>query len=196
MAKIKKATNVYCWGNIDTPEKKGFRLYEGGLVHIYGTEGDPFHVRANDAYVTFQVDVPSEFYCEREMYVDGTAQFNGGKSHFANKLTIAENLYVEYGAVATFDDCVYILKELDFKACTSAVLNVNKYLQANTLLTNQGVATVNLKDALLEIVTDGMFVDKGSQRVVVNGLESTYKSVVKVGGKLYFDRGNDYTVSF
>ena len=194
MAKIKKATNVYCWGNIDTPEKKGFRLYEGGLVHIYGTEGAPFHVRANDAYVTFQVDVPSEFYCEREMYVDGTAQFNGGKSHFANKLTIAENLYVEYGAEATFDDCVYILKELDFKACTSAVLNVNKYLQANTLLTNQGVATVNLKDALLEIVTDGMFVDKGSQRVVVNGLESTYKSVVKVGGKLYFDRGNDYTV--
>jgi hypothetical protein len=52
---------------------------------------------------------------------------------------------------------------------------------------------MNLKDALFEIVTDGMFVDKGSQRIVVNGVEATYKSVVKVGGKLYFDRGNEYT---
>ena len=34
MAKIKKATNVYCWGNIDTPENIGFRLYEGGKVHL------------------------------------------------------------------------------------------------------------------------------------------------------------------
>lgn len=193
MAKIKKGTSVYCWGNIDTPEKKGFRLYEGGLVHIYGTEGDPFFVRGNDSYVTFQVDVPSVFYCEREMYVDGTAQFNGGKSHFANKLTIAKNLYVEYGAEATFDDCTYILEELDFKACTSAVLHVNKYLQVGSLLTNQGVATMNLTDALFEIIGDGMFVDKGNQRVVVNGVDATYKSVVKVGGKLYFDRGNEYT---
>ena len=93
----------------------------------------------------------------------------------------------------TFDDCVFVLRELDFKSSRSAVVNVNKYLQANTLLTNQGVGTMNLKDALFEILSDGMFVDKGSQRIVVNGLEATYKSVVKVGGKLYFDRGNEYT---
>ena len=52
------------------------------------------------------------------------------------------------------------------------VMNVNKYLQVGSLVTNQGRATMNLKDALFEIVTDGMFVDKGDQRVVVNGIES------------------------
>ena len=85
MAKIKKATNVYCWGNIDTPENFGFRLYEAGKVHIYNPEGDPFIVRENNAYVTFQVDTQSDFYCEREMIVNGSVQFNGGKSHFVNK---------------------------------------------------------------------------------------------------------------
>ena len=34
MVKIKKATNVYCWGNIDTPENMGFRLFEAGKVYI------------------------------------------------------------------------------------------------------------------------------------------------------------------
>ena len=193
MAKIKKATNVYCWGNIDTPENIGFRLYEGGKVHIYGTDGEPFVVRDNGAYVTFQVDVPSDFYCEREMIVNGTVQFNGGKSHFANKLHVVENMYVEYGADVTFDDCTVVEETLDFKATTGSVMNVNKYLQVGSLLTNQGRATMNLKDALFEIVTDGMFVDKGDQRVVVNGVSANYKSIVKVGGKLYLDRGNDYT---
>ena len=81
MVKIKKATNVYCWGNIDTPENMGFRLFEAGKVYIYGSEGEPFIVRDNgDAYVTFQVDTQSDFYCEREMIVNGTVQFNGGKS--------------------------------------------------------------------------------------------------------------------
>ena len=194
MVKIKKATNVYCWGNIDTPENMGFRLYEAGKVHIYNADAEPFVVRANNAYVTFQVDTQSDFYCEREMIVNGTVQFNGGKSHFVNKLTVNGNMYVEYAALATFDDCVIVKDALDFKATTGdAVLNINKYLQAGSLVTNQGRATMNLKDALFEIVNDGMFVDKGDQRIVVNGIESSYKSVVKVGGKLYFDRGNEYT---
>ena len=102
-------------------------------------------------------------------------------------------MYVEKNADITLDDCSIVMQELDFKSCTGAVVHVNKYLQANTLLTNQGRATMNLKDALFEIVTDGMFVDKGDQRVVVNGVESNYKSIVKVGGKLYLDRGNEYT---
>jgi len=198
--KIKKATNVYCWGNITTPENMGLRLYEGGLLYVYGTEGETFYVKANNnkinsnnAYSAFQVDPTSDFYCEREMYVEGTALLNGGKTHTANKVTIAKNLLVEAEAQVTFDDCVYVLEELDFKSSRSAVVNINKYLQCNTLLTNQGVGTMNLKDALFEIITEGMFVDKGSQRIVVNGVASTYKSVVKVGGKLYFDRGNDYT---
>ena len=195
MVKIKKATNVYCWGNIDTPEKMGFRLYEAGKVYIYGMEGDPFIVRDNgDAYVTFQVDTQSDFYCERQMIVNGSVQFNGGKSHFVNKLHVAENMYVEYAADVTFDDCTVVEDALDFKATTGGtVMNVNKYIQVGSLVTNQGRATMNLKDALFEIVTDGMFVDKGDQVVVVNGVESNYKSIVKVGGKLYLDRGNEYT---
>lgn len=198
--KIKKATKVYCWGNITTPDNMGLRLYEAGLLHIYDTEGEPFYVKANNntvnnnnAYSSFQVDPASDFYCEREMYVEGTALLNGGKTHTTNKVTIGKDLYVEGAADVTFDDCVYVLRELDFKSSRSAVVNINKYLQTNTLLTNQGVGTMNLKDALFEIMNDGMFVDKGSQRIVVNGVEATYKSVVKVGGKLYFDRGNEYT---
>lgn len=197
---IKKETRVYCWGNITTPDNMGLRLYNAGLLHIYGTEGEPFYVKANNntvnnnnAYSSFQVDPASDFYCEREMYVEGTALLNGGKTHTTNKVTIGKDLYVEGEADVTFDDCVFVLRELDFKSSRSAVVNVNKYLQTNTLLTNQGVGTMNLKDALFEIVTDGMFVDKGSQHIVVNGVEATYKSIVKVGGKLYLDRGNDYT---
>ena len=194
MAKIKKNTHVYWWGNIDTPENIGFRLYDAGTVHLYDPEGEAFVVRGNNGYVTFQVDTQSDFYCEREMVVNGSAQFNGGKAHFANKVQILDNLYVEYGAQATFDDCTYVVNNLDFKACTSATLNVNKYLSAGYLVCNQGVATMNLKDALFEIENDGMFVDKGSQRVVVNGVTSTYKSVVKVNGKLYFDVSTYETV--
>lgn len=194
MVKIKKATNVYCWGNIDTPENFGFRLYEAGKVHIYDSEGDPFIVRENNAYVTFQVDTQSDFYCEREMIVNGSVQFNGGKSHFVNKLHVMKNMYVEYAADVTFDDCTIVEEALDFKATTGGtVMNVNKYLFVGTLVTNQGRATMNLKDALFEIKNDGMFVDKGDQRVVVNGVESDYKSIVKVNGKLYLDRGNEYT---
>ena len=195
MVKIKKATNVYCWGNIDTPENMGFRLYEAGKVYIYGSEGEPFIVRDNgDAYVTFQVDTQSDFYCEREMIVNGSVQFNGGKSHFVNKLHVMENMYVEYAADVTFDDCTIVEEALDFKATTGGtVMNVNKYLNVGSLVTNQGKATMNLKDALFEIQKDGMFVDKGDQRVVVNGVESDYKSIVKVNGKLYLDRGNEYT---
>ena len=185
--KIKKATKVYCWGNITTPDNMGLRLYEAGLLYIYGTEGEPFYVKANNntinnnnAYSSFQVDPASDFYCEREMYVEGTALLNGGKTHTINQVTIGKDLYVEGAADVTFDDCVYVMRELDFKSSRSAVVNVNKYLQTNTLLTNQGVGTMNLKDALFEIISDGMFVDKGSQRIVVNGLEATYKSVVKV----------------
>ena len=198
--KIKKATNVYCWGNITTPDNMGLRLYDAGKLYIYGTEGEPFYVKANNntinnnnAYSAFQVDPASDFYCEREMYVEGTALLNGGKTHTTNKVTIGKDLYVEGAADVTFDDCVFVLRELDFKSSRSAVVNVNKYLQTNTLLTNQGVGTMNLKDAMFEILSDGMFVDKGSQRIVVNGVEATYKSIVKVGGKLYLDRGNDYT---
>ena len=198
--KIKKATNVYCWGNITTPDNMGLRLYDAGKLYIYGTEGEPFYVKANNntvnnnnAYSAFQVDPASDFYCEREMYVEGTALLNGGKTHTVNKVTIGKDLYVEGAADVTFDDCVFVLRELDFKSSRSAVVNVNKYLQTNTLLTNQGVGTMNLKDAMFEILSDGMFVDKGSQRIVVNGVEATYKSIVKVGGKLYLDRGNDYT---
>ena len=194
MVKIKKATNVYCWGNIDTPENMGFRLYEAGKVHIYNPEGNPFIVRANDAYVTFQVDTQSDFYCEREMIVNGSVQFNGGKSHFVNKLHVVDNMYVEYAADVTFDDCTTVEDALDFKATTGGtVMNVNKYLNVGSLVTNQGKATMNLKDALFEIQNDGMFVDKDDQRVVVNGIESDYKSIVKVNGKLYLDRGNEYT---
>ena len=197
---IKKETRVYCWGNITTPDNMGLRLYNAGLLYIYGIEGEPFYVKANNntindnnAYSAFQVDTESDFYCEREMYVEGTALLNGGKTHTTNKVTIAKDLFVEGEADVTFDDCVFVLRELDFKSSRSAVVNVNKYLQTNTLLTNQGVGTMNLKDALFEIVSDGMFVDKGSQRIVVNGVEATYKSVVKVNGKLYLDRGNEYT---
>ena len=197
MVKIKKGTNVYCWGNIDTPENMGFRLYEASKVYIYGTEGEPFIVRDNgNAYVTFQVDTQSDFYCEREMIVNGSVQFNGGKSHFVNKLHVVENMYVEYAADVTFDDCTIVEETLDFKATTGGtVMNVNKYLQVGSLVTNQGRAAMNLKDALFEIVTDGMFVDKGDQVVVVNGVKSNYKSIVKVGGKLYLDRGNEYTTA-
>lgn len=197
---IKKETRVYCWGNITTPDNMGLRLYNAGLLYIYGTEGEPFYVKANNntindnnAYSAFQVDTESDFYCEREMYVEGTTLLNGGKTHTTNKVTIAKDLFVEGEADVTFDDCVFVLRELDFKSSRSAVVNVNKYLQTNTLLTNQGVGTMNLKDALFEIVSDGMFVDKGSQRIVVNGVKSTYKSIVKVNGKLYLDRGNEYT---
>ena len=194
MVKIKKATNVYCWGNIDTPENMGFRLYEAGKVHIYNPEGDPFIVRENNDYVNFQVDTQSDFYCEREMIVNGSVQFNGGKSHFVNKLHVMENMYVEYAADVTFDDCTIVEEALDFKATTGGtIMNVNKYLVVGSLVTNQGKATMNLKDALFEIKNDGMFVDKGDQRVVVNGVESDYKSIVKVNGKLYLDRGNEYT---
>ena len=194
MVKIKKATNVYCWGNIDTPENMGFRLYEAGKVHIYDPEGYPFIVRENNAYVTFQVDTQSDFYCEREMIVNGSVQFNGGKSHFVNKLHVMENMYVEYAADVTFDDCTTVEEALDFKATTGGtVMNVNKYLYVGTLITNQGKATMNLKDALFEIKNDGMLVDKGDQRIVINGIQSNYKSIVKVNGKLYLDRGNEYT---
>lgn len=194
MVKIKKATNVYCWGNIDTPENMGFRLYEASKVHIYDPEGNPFIVRANDAYVTFQVDTNSDFYCEREMIVNGSVQFNGGKSHFVNKLHVVDNMYVEYAADVTFDDCTTVEDALDFKATTGeTIMNINKYLVVGSLVTNQGKATMNLKDALFEIQNNGMFVDKGDQRVVVNGVESDYKSIVKVNGKLYLDRGNEYT---
>ena len=147
--KIKKATNVYCWGNIDTPEKMGIRLYDAGKLYIYGTEGEPLVIRDNgSSYSDFQVDTESDFYCEREMIVNGTALFNGGKSHLVNKLTVTKDLYVEQLAEITLDDCSYVMQELDFKSALGAVLNVNKYLQSNTLLTNQGKATLNLKDAL------------------------------------------------
>lgn len=193
--KIPKGTNVYCWGNIDTPENMGFQLYQGGSLYIYDAEAATFEVKDNKSQwgSSFQIDTESVFYSEREVMIYGRALFNGGKAHFVNKLTVAKDMYVEKNTDITLDDCSIVMQELDFKSCTGAVLHVNKYLQANTLLTNQGRATMNLKDALFEIVTDGMFVDKGDQRVVVNGVESNYKSIVKVGGKLYLDRGNEYT---
>ena len=193
--KIPKGTNVYCWGNIDTPENMGFQLYQGGSLYIYDAEAPTFEVKDNKSQwgSSFQIDTESVFYSEREVMIYGRALFNGGKAHFVNKLTVAKDMYVEKNTDITLDDCSIVMQELDFKSCTGAVLHVNKYLQANTLLTNQGRATMNLKDALFEIVTDGMFVDKGDQRVVVNGVESNYKSIVKVGGKLYLDRDNEYT---
>ena len=193
--KIPKGTNVYCWGNIDTPENMGFQLYQGGSLYIYDAEAATFEVKDNKSQwgSSFQIDTESVFYSEREVMIYGRALFNGGKAHFVNKLTVAKDMYVEKNTDITLDDCSIVMQELDFKSCTGAVLHVNKYLQANTLLTNQGRATMNLKDALFEIVTDGMFVDKGDQRVVVNGVESNYKSIVKVGGKLYLDRDNEYT---
>ena len=193
--KIPKGTNVYCWGNIDTPENMGFQLYQGGSLYIYDAEAATFEVKDNKSQwgSSFQIDTESVFYSEREVMIYGRALFNGGKAHFVNKLTVAKDMYVEKNTDITLDDCSIIMQELDFKSCTGAVVHVNKYLQANTLLTNQGGATMNLKDALFEIVTDGIFVDKGDQRVVVNGVESNYKSIVKVGGKLYLDRGNEYT---
>lgn len=193
--KIPKGTNVYCWGNIDTPENMGFQLYQGGSLYIYDAEAATFEVKDNKSPwgSSFQIDTESVFYSEREVMIYGRALFNGGKAHFVNKLTVAKDMYVEKNTDITLDDCSIVMQELDFKSCTGAVLHVNKYLQANTLLTNQGRATMNLKDALFEIVTDGMFVDKGDQRVVVNGVESNYKSIVKVGGKLYLDRDNEYT---
>ena len=193
--KIPKGTNVYCWGNIDTPANMGFQLYQGGSLYIYDAEAATFEVKDNKSQwgSSFQIDTESVFYSEREVMIYGRALFNGGKAHFVNKLTVAKDMYVEKNTDITLDDCSIVMQELDFKSCTGAVLHVNKYLQANTLLTNQGRATMNLKDALFEIVTDGMFVDKGDQRVVVNGVESNYKSIVKVGGKLYLDRGNEYT---
>ena len=130
------------------------------------------------------------------MNVNGSARIYGGTSHFTNELHIAENLLVEGDAKATFDGCTVVAQELDFKSATgNTILNVNKSLTAGTLVTNQGKATMNLKDALFEIVNDGMFVDKGDQIVTVNGVESEYKSIIKVGGKLYLDRGNDYTTA-
>ena len=193
--KIPKGTNVYCWGNIDTPANMGFQLYQGGSLYIYDAEAATFEVKDNKSQwgSSFQIDTESVFYSEREVMIYGRALFNGGKAHFVNKLTVAKEMYVEKNTDITLDDCSIVMQELDFKSCTGAVVHVNKYLQANTLLTNQGRATMNLKDALFEIVTDGMFVDKGDQRVVVNGVESNYKSIVKVGGKLYLDRGNEYT---
>lgn len=193
--KIPKGTNVYCWGNIDTPENMGFQLYQGGSLYIYDAEAATFEVKDNKSQwgSSFQIDTESVFYSEREVMIYGRALFNGGKAHFVNKLIVAKDMYVEKNTDITLDDCSIVMQELDFKSCTGAVVHVNKYLQANTLLTNQGRATMNLKDALFEIVTDGMFVDKGDQRVVVNGVESNYKSIVKVGGKLYLDRGNEYT---
>ena len=193
--KIPKGTNVYCWGNIDTPANMGFQLYQGGSLYIYDAEAATFEVKDNKSQwgSSFQIDTESVFYSEREVMIYGRALFNGGKAHFVNKLTVAKEMYVEKNTDITLDDCSIVMQELDFKSCTGAVLHVNKYLQTNTLLTNQGRATMNLKDALFEIVTDGMFVDKGDQRVVVNGVESNYKSIVKVGGKLYLDRGNEYT---
>ena len=193
--KIPKGTNVYCWGNIDTPDNMGFQLYQGGSLYIYDAEAATFEVKDNKSPwgSSFQIDTESVFYSEREVMIYGRALFNGGKAHFVNKLTVAKDMYVEKNTDITLDDCSIVMQELDFKSCTGAVLHVNKYLQANTLLTNQGRATMNLKDALFEIVTDGMFVDKGDQRVVVNGVESNYKSIVKVGGKLYLDRDNEYT---
>ena len=193
--KIPKGTNVYCWGNIDTPENMGFQLYQGGSLYIYDAEAATFEVKDNKSQwgSSFQIDTESVFYSEREVMIYGRALFNGGKAHFVNKLTVAKDMYVEKNTDITLDDCSIVMQELDFKSCTGAVVHVNKYLQANALLTNQGRATMNLKDALFEIVTDGMFVDKGDQRVVVNGVESNYKSIVKVGGKLYLDRGNEYT---
>ena len=193
--KIPKGTNVYCWGNIDTPANMGFQLYQGGSLYIYDAEAATFEVKDNKSQwgSSFQIDTESVFYSEREVMIYGRALFNGGKAHFVNKLTVAKDMYVEKNTDITLDDCSIVMQELDFKSCTGAVVHVNKYLQANTLLTNQGRATMNLKDALFEIVTDGMFVDKGDQRVVVNGVESNYKSIVKIGGKLYLDRGNEYT---
>ena len=193
--KIPKGTKVYCWGNITSPENMGFQLYQGGSLYLYDAEGETFEVKDNKSQYgsSFQIDTESVFYSEREVLVHGRALFNGGKSHFVNKLTVGKDMYVEKDTEITLDDCSYVMQELDFKSTTGAVVNVNKYLQTNTLLTNQGRATMNLKDALFEIVTDGMFVDKGDQVVVVNGIESNYKSIVKVGGKLYLDRGNEYT---
>lgn len=194
MAKIKKGTSIYCWGNITTPDDKGLRLYEAGKLHIYGSNEEPFFVNANNSYTTFQTDVASEFYCEREMTVEGSAQFNGGKAQFANKLTVNENLYVAGTAQVTLDECSYVLGDFDLKASLGeTAININKYLCVNKLITNQGQANINLKDALFHIVEEGLLVDKGEQKVVINGIASTYKSVVKVDGKLYFDRGNDYT---
>ena len=57
------------------------------------------------------------------MYVEGTALLNGGKTHTTNKVTIGKDLYVEGAADVTFDDCVYVLRELDFKSsqlCSSS----------------------------------------------------------------------------
>ena len=127
MVKIKKATSVYCWGNIDTPEKMGFRLYEAGKVYIYDVEGEkPFKVKANDAYVTFQVDTQSDFYCEREMYVDGSARY------FNNQTNVdADNRLISYD-----------IKDLSGVLKTQAMLlvldNVWNRLSANR---NKGVAT-------------------------------------------------------
>ena len=193
--KIPKGTKVYCWGNITSPENMGFQLYQGGSLYLYDAEGETFEVKDNKSQYgsSFQIDTESVFYSEREVLVHGRALFNGGKAHFVNKLTVGKDMYVEKDTEITLDDCSYVMQELDFKSTTGAVVNVNKYLKTNTLLTNQGRATMNLKDALFEIVTDGMFVDKGDQVVVVNGIESNYKSIVKVGGKLYLDRGNEYT---
>ena len=193
--KIPKGTKVYCWGNIDTPDNMGFQLYQGGSLYVYDADAPTFEVKDNKSQwgSSFQIDTESVFYSEREVLIHGRALFNGGKAHFVNKLTVAKDMYVEKNTEITLDDCSYVMQELDFKSALGAVVNVNKYLQSNTLLTNQGKATMNLKDALFEIVTDGMFVDKGDQRVVVNGVESDYKSIVKVGGKLYLDRGNEYT---
>lgn len=193
--KIPKATNVYCWGNITTPDNMGFQLYQGGSLYMYNANADIFEVKDNKSQYgsSFQIDTESVFYCEREMIIYGRALFNGGKAHFVNKLTVAKDMYVEKDTEITLDDCSFVMQELDFKSTLNAVVNVNKYLQTNTLLTNQGKATINLKDALFEIVTDGMLVDKGDQRVVINGIEANYKSIIKVGGNLYLDRGNEYT---
>lgn len=193
--KIPKATNVYCWGNITTPNNMGFQLYQGGSLYMYNANADIFEVKDNKSQYgsSFQIDTESVFYCEREMIVYGRALFNGGKAHFVNKLTVAKDMYVEKNTEITLDDCSFVMQELDIKSALNAVVNVNKYLQTNTLLTNQGKATINLKDALFEIVTDGMLVDKGDQRVVINGVEANYKSIIKVGGNLYLDRGNEYT---
>ena len=85
--KIPKGTNVYCWGNIDTPANMGFQLYQGGSLYIYDAEAATFEVKDNKSQwgSSFQIDTESVYYSERELMIYGRALFNGGKAHFVNK---------------------------------------------------------------------------------------------------------------
>ena len=69
--KIPKGTNVYCWGNIDTPANMGFQLYQGGSLYIYDAEAATFEVKDNKSQwgSSFQIDTESVFYSEREVMI-------------------------------------------------------------------------------------------------------------------------------